>query len=141
MYSRTSAANSFVSSSESSSSSSQQATGTTTTRQSRPPQQQQHSSQHQLETSNKLAQLPRDASLSHHQSQLAPQPFSPKSSSSSSSSNAHLMPDLSHLSEAERQIIEAVFARQRAEEELDSKLVQLNPTTTKTTSYRLISKN
>lgn len=38
------------------------------------------------------------------------------------------MPDLSHLSEDERKIIEAVLARQKAEEEMDSKLSQLNPT-------------
>lgn len=37
------------------------------------------------------------------------------------------MPDLSHLSEDERKIIEAVLARQKAEEEMDSKLSQLNP--------------
>ena len=44
----------------------------------------------------------------------------------SSTSADLIMPDLSHLSEDERKIIEAVLERQRAEEEKDSSVLSFN---------------
>ena len=69
----------------------------------------------------------------YQQQQLVAQP-----SLSSSSSSANVggsgggggaldMPDLSHLSESERKIIEAVLERQKAEEAKDACLVRSNP--------------